>query len=180
MNTTFTSAALTAAIAMAPAAHAGNAFRDYANVINVEPIVRVVDVSTPHEECWEEEVRYPGRSAGHGHGHGSAGSIIIGGLIGGVIGHQFGKGRGRDVATAAGAMIGASVGHDNSAYHDDDDYEEVGYERRCRTTHERRTEERVDGYRVTYDYQGEVFTTRMSRDPGRRIPVRVSVRPVTH
>ena len=37
-----------------------------------------------------------------------------GALIGGAIGNQFGSGRGRDVATILGAVIGGSMAHDNS------------------------------------------------------------------
>ena len=36
---------------------------------------------------------------------------VLGGLAGGVIGHQVGSGRGRDVATIAGALGGAYVGN---------------------------------------------------------------------
>ena len=34
---------------------------------------------------------------------------LFGAILGGVIGHQIGDGRGQDVATAAGAVIGASI-----------------------------------------------------------------------
>ncbi len=36
---------------------------------------------------------------------------IIGGVAGGVLGHQIGNGTGRDVATVAGVLGGAFVGH---------------------------------------------------------------------
>ena len=36
---------------------------------------------------------------------------LVGGVLGGVLGHQIGGGRGRDVATVAGAAGGAYVGH---------------------------------------------------------------------
>lgn len=36
---------------------------------------------------------------------------VVGGVLGGVLGHQIGGGRGRDVATVAGAAGGAYVGH---------------------------------------------------------------------
>ena len=34
---------------------------------------------------------------------------IIGGVVGGVVGHQFGKGRGKDLATAVGAIAGGAL-----------------------------------------------------------------------
>jgi outer membrane lipoprotein SlyB len=36
---------------------------------------------------------------------------VIGGIAGGVVGHQIGGGRGKDVATIAGALGGAYVGN---------------------------------------------------------------------
>ena len=39
------------------------------------------------------------------------GGMIAGGVVGGLLGHQVGKGRGRDVATIAGAAGGAYAGN---------------------------------------------------------------------
>lgn len=50
--------------------------------------------------------------------------------------------------------------------------------RRCRTVTEYRRERHVDGYRVTYRYHGHEFTTRTEKHPGRRLPVRLRIRPV--
>ncbi len=47
----------------------------------------------------------------------------------------------------------------------------------CEIQTEYHNEERIDGYNVTYRYRGRHFTTRMKRDPGRRIRVRVRVEP---
>ena len=41
-----------------------------------------------------------------------------------------------------------------------------------------RYEERVDGYRVTYRYNGHIFSTQLPRDPGGTLRVRVNVEPV--
>ncbi len=49
---------------------------------------------------------------------------------------------------------------------------------RCRPVVEQRVRERITGYRVTYRYGGEIETTRMSYDPGERMPVKVSLSPV--
>jgi outer membrane lipoprotein SlyB len=45
-------------------------------------------------------------------GEGSGAGAVVGGIIGGVLGHQVGSGRGRDVATVAGALGGALVGNE--------------------------------------------------------------------
>jgi outer membrane lipoprotein SlyB len=37
---------------------------------------------------------------------------VIGGVVGGVLGHQVGGGSGKDVATVAGVVGGAMVGHE--------------------------------------------------------------------
>ena len=149
-------------------------FQDYAEVVHVEPILRVVEVSTPREECWQAEVHHPV----HYRRHRAAGSMIVGGLIGGVIGNQFGSGRGKDMATLAGTVIGASIGHDHATrVAHSRTYNRVSYERRCRTVNDYHTQEQVNGYRVTYVYDGQTFTTRLPYDPGERLPVRVSVAP---
>ena len=51
-------------------------------------------------------------------------------------------------------------------------------ERRCEVVERYDREEQVVGYHVTYRYKGNTFTTRMQNDPGKWLPVRVSVEPV--
>jgi uncharacterized protein YcfJ len=45
-------------------------------------------------------------------GEASGAGAVIGGIAGGVLGHQIGSGRGKDVATVAGAAGGAYAGHE--------------------------------------------------------------------
>lgn len=52
-----------------------------------------------------EEVTTKGKGSGIG--------AVTGAVIGGVIGHQIGGGRGKDVATVAGAAGGAYAGHES-------------------------------------------------------------------
>jgi len=183
MNKSLLITSLATVLVLAPAAQAGHqgrpdgppVFYDTAEVIEAEPITRTVRVSEPARECWEEEVRRPVR---HVHG-GDPGKVVMGGVIGGVIGHQIGKGSGNRAATLAGTLIGASMGH-RAAMRDArvEEYDEVDVVTRCRVDHSYRTEERVDGYRVTYRYRSETFTTRMPYDPGTQLRVRVKVAPV--
>jgi uncharacterized protein YcfJ len=51
-------------------------------------------------------------------------------------------------------------------------------QRRCRNVTEQHAREHITGYRVTYSYGGEIETTRMSYDPGKQMPVNVSLSPV--
>jgi outer membrane lipoprotein SlyB len=44
-------------------------------------------------------------------GQGTGVGAVTGGILGGVVGHQVGGGRGKDVATVAGAAGGAYLGH---------------------------------------------------------------------
>jgi uncharacterized protein YcfJ len=147
---------------------------DYARVVHVEPIVRQVRIETPRRECWDE-TRYV-ESRPHISDPAVGGRTLLGGIIGGVIGHQFGSGRGNDAATIAGAVIGSSVGYDSARRRAGVTTEERVVQR-CATRYEQDYEERIDGYRVTYEYNGREFTTRMPHDPGETMRVRVAVAP---
>jgi uncharacterized protein YcfJ len=168
---------------------------DTARVVRVEPLSRRIRVLEPRRECRLETV-YDGGYYRDRNGYRNRGgdvrttnNTIIGGLIGGAIGNQIGSGEGRRIATVAGALIGAAVGHDTAQRGRDDRYgdryddrydDDRGRSReveRCRVRHEERFEERIDGYRVTYVYNGREFTTRMSYDPGPQLRVRVHVSP---
>lgn len=154
-----------------PSARESNEHFDYAKVVSAEPIVRQVRVSIPREECWEEEVPV------YHSGYRSATPMILGGIIGGVVGNTVGKGRGRDAATVAGTILGGSVGRDVGHDRQRPDGYSIAQETRCRQVVDYRDEERIEGYWVTYRYQGEDYVTRMQSEPGNRIRVRVSVQP---
>jgi len=152
----------------------GNAVYDYAKVLSVTPAVRYVTVTTPVRECWDDTEYYTRTSPDPGR----AGRTLFGAIVGGVIGHQFGGGSGNDAATVAGSIIGAAVAG-NSA--DGPAYRSTEYSRpvrRCETNYQSREEERIEGYDVVYTYHGQKYATRTPFDPGRRIKIRVDVRPV--
>jgi uncharacterized protein YcfJ len=171
MNRLSAIAAATLALMLALPAMAGGGHSrvTYARVTGVEPLTRVIEVSTPREECWDEEVVHEARGSDRG-------GMILGGIIGGAIGSRFGEGNGKKAATIAGTLLGAGVGDRmRGRSHGDDTY--TSTERRCRTVEDRHTEERTIGYRVFYRYHGEEYVTRMNRHPGKRIRVRVTVTP---
>lgn len=68
--------------------------------------VRAV-LGQPEQRCWVEREQV----APEQRGDVNVGGAIVGALLGGVLGHQVGGGRGKDVATVAGAAGGAYVGH---------------------------------------------------------------------
>ena len=148
-------------------------YLDSARVRAVEPQYQTVHV--PRNECRSEWVSEP-RPVAAGPNYGG---IVIGALAGGVIGNQVGKGHGREAATAAGAVVGAMAGNHIAGNARTAQYDDTQREvRSCRQVMDVQT--RIEGYRVTYEYRGREYTTIMRDDPGRTVPVRVSVTAVQH
>jgi uncharacterized protein YcfJ len=139
----------------------------YGRVINVEPMVRYVTVDRPRQECYDDYARQPA--------FGVTGQTIAGGVIGAAIGRQFGAGSGRDLATALGATAGAVIA--NQRAQRNQGFRDVPVQR-CEVVNDRSTEQVIDGYLVTYAYQGRSYTTRTATPPGDRIELAVDVRPV--
>lgn len=147
-------------------------FVDRARVQSVEPQYEQVQV--PRNECTSQWVAEPTPAPAVG-GNGYGG-LIIGGVAGGLLGNQVGKGHGREAATAAGAVIGAIAG-DRIANRDAPPQQMAQREvRTCRTVHD--IQQRPAGYRVTYEYRGQQYTTVTREQPGNTLPVRVSVTPL--
>ncbi len=140
---------------------------DYAKVIDVRPIIKMVRISTPERECWKEQVV-------HRDNRNNVGRMIIGGVIGGAIGNRFGKGNGRRASIAVGTLIGAGIGN---SYGNENGQIYTTNEQRCQVVNTYHEEERVEGYKVKYRYDGEIYHTRMDRHPGKMLRVRVSVSP---
>jgi uncharacterized protein YcfJ len=145
----------------------------YARVIGVEPMVRYVTVNQPRQQCWDEIVREPVRP------YGVAGPTIAGGVIGAAIGRQFGGGSGRDALTVLGAVAGSAVANQRALRNQGYATRDVAVQR-CEVVNERVTQERIDGYRVTYQYQGRRYTMRTDVPPGNRVRLAVDVRPVDY
>ena len=155
--------------AAAVGAHA-ETYLDNARVSSVEP--RYESVTIPHQECTSQWINETRRTGSRDYG-----GAILGGLAGGLIGNQVGKGHGREAATAVGAVVGAFAG-DNMANRDRwEQYEEVPREvTTCHAVNDVQT--RIAGYRVSYEYRGQLFSTLMRENPGPYVQVRVSVEPV--
>lgn len=156
------------------ASHGGHAEYVYARVVDVVPIVRYVTVERPRRECREEHVfeRRPTP--------GTAGPTIAGGIVGGVIGHELGRGGARDTMTLLGTLVGAAVANERAVER------EVARGAaparrvpvtRCRVVNERFTEERIEGYRVTYQFRGRRYVMRTAEPPGQRVRLRMSLVP---
>jgi len=150
-----------------------NDFWVEAQVIDVQPLLQVVTVSTPQEVCRNEEVWQPAPVRR------SRTPVIAVGILGGVVGNQFGGGRGQDLLTIAGALLGASIGSD-AAYRSNPGGGYKSVQQICAIEHVRHDEERIDGYRVTYRYAGREFVTHTQTEPGSTIRVRVVVEPLSY
>lgn len=144
-------------------------YYDQARVLRVEPITSTVQVAIPQQECYQQEVHRPVYTSRNN------GGALVGGVVGGIIGHNVSHGRGGFTVASAilGAAIGQSMTQDRGAY-----YDEVSYVDRCEVHTRYQTQQRLEGYNVTYRYKGQLYTTRMNYDPGQFIRVRVDVSPV--
>ena len=143
-------------------------FIDEATVQRVTPVYTIVRVEHPRQQCWHEDV------VRDDSGYRSKTPLVVGGILGGAVGHSMGAGRGKDVATIAGVLLGASIAND---IRNSQPAPQARVETRevCRTVNDYSDEKRVEGYDVTYRYRGHLYTTRMDRDPGPSVRVRVSV-----
>ncbi len=161
-------------------------FTDHARVRSVDP--QYENFNVPRKECTSQWVTETVSATPQATQAGHYGGAVLGGLAGGVLGHQVGKGRGKDVATVLGVVLGAVVGNQiqhqaepapnaSDPYASNDQYEQVQREvQSCRTVYD--TQTRITGYLVSYDYQGQQYSTLMRNHPGNSLPVRVSVEPV--
>ena len=148
---------------------AANVSYDYATVIETNPIIKTVRVSTPREECWDEEVVY--REHHNGDGVAPVVGAVLGGALGNAVGHHK---RNKQV----GAILGATLGHAASSNAKGNHESHYRTEERCEIKQEYHEEDRVIGYRVRYRYRDETYTTRTDIDPGDTLKVRVAVSPV--
>ena len=158
---------------------------DQARVRNVDP--QYENVIQPRNECTSHWINERGGRHGGEPQARQYGGAIVGGLAGGVLGNQIGGGSGKDAATALGVVLGAITGdrlenrNQEGAYaqgpYGNGQYENVQREvQRCRTVND--TQTRLTGYRVTYDYHGQQYTTFMRNHPGQSLAVRVTVDPI--
>jgi len=129
--------------------------QDVGQVLRAEPVVERIAVQ--NQVC--DQAAAPPQERG-------VGGAIVGGLAGAVVGSRFGKGHGRDALTVAGAVGGAIAG-------DRIQNGSVAAQPACRqvTTYQ----DRVSGYRVTFQYAGREYMQVLARDPGPTVPVSVVV-----
>jgi uncharacterized protein YcfJ len=141
------------------AASAGAA--EYATVVSATPVTG--SVAAPRRDCVQSEqiVQQPPSGAG----------ALVGAIAGGVIGNQFGHGFGKAAATGLGVVAGSTIGNNVEASANPPTAVPVQH---CRTVNG--YENRIVGYDVVYEYNGQRYSTRLPHDPGARLAI--DVRPV--
>ena len=146
---------------------------EWANVVEKEPVIRIIRKPVQEEVCWQEEVyREVPRSR-------SRAPVVVGAILGGIIGNQFGGGSGRDAMTLAGAALGGSIAKDSQRRHNPQNFY-ASLEDRCGLNTNWTETEKIIGWDVVYEYKGETYLTRMQDEPGDRIQVQLEVRPVSN
>ncbi len=157
MNTMKMSACAAAAAALLGTAGLARA-AEYATVISATPVMN--SVAVPRQDCVDGEGIVQQQPSGAG--------AVVGAIVGGVLGNQFGHGAGRAAATGLGIVAGSAIG--NQAEVNGNAAAAVPV-RNCRTVSQ--VQNRVVGYDVVYEYNGQRYTTRTASDPGPRLAIDV-------
>ncbi len=147
---------------------------EHVNVSHSSPSYENVITRVPHQECFDEQV--PVSYQNGGYQQNDTGAAIVGGIIGGVLGHQIGGGRGKDIATAGGAILGTFVGQ-NAARSNRQTYQSTSsYEtrRNCKTKYTERNERKFMGYKNVAHYKGRKIVKYSDRKLS-TIPITVTI-----
>lgn len=137
----------------------------YAPVVDVQPVYEYYDIPQDRRVC---------KRVHSTRNNSVAGGAVIGGILGGLIGNNFGKGKGRDAATATGILVGAAIGaNSGKRNHRNPQYSQG--RQHCYTQTEFHSEQRISGYDVAYEYNGQIYHARTQNHPGEKIRIEVNV-----
>ena len=135
----------------------------FADVVAVKEVTQTI--VTPREECQDVQVQ---RQAPVQDEHRVAGTAI-GAVAGGLLGSTVGGGKGKTLATVAGAAAGGYAGNQVQKNMQQKDVVTTT-ERRCKTVQDK--SQKLIGYDVTYRLDGKDGVVRMSHKPGATLPVK--------
>lgn len=144
---------------------------EYADVVESTPIVKNIRISTPREECWDEQVTHTRRDD---NGVSTVVGAVVGGAIGNAVGHNKSNKR---VGAVVGAVLGGTIG--KAVANENRGTRHTGTQEVCRVITDYREEERIVGYHVRYRYNDVVYTTRTDEAPGETIKLRLAISPVS-
>jgi uncharacterized protein YcfJ len=153
--------------AAAPAAAPEPAGPKYGRVVSVDPVREAATAAK--RECHDEVVthRAPVKDQ-----HQIAGTAI-GAVAGGLLGNQIGGGKGRTLATVAGAVGGGYAGHTIQERRQESNTV-TSTVRKCSTV-PGSGGDKIVAYDVRYEYNGVTRSVRMDHDPGDRVEVQEGV-----
>jgi uncharacterized protein YcfJ len=134
----------------------------FAKVVAVQPIEHTTTHDTPRQVCQDEQVEVPNTYKDQ---HQIAGDVI-GGLVGALAGHQVGGGKGKTLATIAGAAGGAFAGHEVQKHHQNQNATKTVTKNVCHTVTDKTSKTTTVGYDVTYTLNGKTGHVRMDHNPG--------------
>lgn len=168
-------AATILALGVMPFAAAQTSYESVA-VLSSAPVYQQTQVETPQERCVEERVARTAHRSRNGQ---SATPVIISTIIGGALGNAVGSNKSnKRVGAVLGAVLGNSVGRDLSRRRDASSTTYYDTVERCDIVYVAHTEERLIGYDVVYEYQGQRYTVRTQESPGATLQLRINVQPV--
>lgn len=153
---------VTAGGAVATYSLVNNKAPEYAQVLAAEPINE--QIKTPREVCKDVTVT---RQRPVQDQHQIVGSVL-GAVAGGLLGHQVGGGHGKQLATVAGAVGGGYAGNKVQEHMQSGDTYTTT-QTRCNTVND--VSDKLVGYNVKYQLNGQVGQVRMDHNPGAQIPV---------
>lgn len=120
----------------------------------------IQQVAVPRQVCTQEQVAVSQNKSGAG--------AAMGAIAGGVLGNQVGGGSGKAAATALGIFGGAILGNNIEGA----PAAQMQTVQNCTT--QNIFENRVTGYKVTYEFNGKQYTVQLPRDPGPTIRLNVT------
>jgi uncharacterized protein YcfJ len=147
-------------------------YTEYIHVSSSTPAYEDVVTRVPHQECFDRQI--PVQSAYNSGYQSDPAGAVVGGIIGSVLGHQIGGGRGKDMATVGGAIIGTIVG--SSSQRPTQTYGATSYQtqRSCETRYTQQSERRFVGYKNVAYYKGHKIVKYSDRQLS-SIPVTVTI-----
>jgi uncharacterized protein YcfJ len=121
-----------------------------ARVVSIDPITTTAYNTVPRTSCYSYEQR-------------DNSGTVAGAIVGGIVGRNMAKDK--DAGTIVGGVAGAIIGNNATQPQE-----------RCTTYHDRESYVKVVAYNVTFEYNGQLRTTRMNRDPGNYVNVKTVTR----
>lgn len=137
-----------------------------ARVISSEPIMKTEVVHIPYENCYKKKQKIYGYT--HPAGEGTKNGGQIGQTVAAFatpLSHTGGM-----VLTVGGAVLGHLIEREDNSH-----WIEVPV---CEIAHEPKRVTTIEGYLVTYEYNGQYYQTRTNTKPGQQFKILIKHEPV--